>query len=91
MLLSWATRRSMKRCRLYSEAVRSDSSSTRAMAESLPTFTSRRDECEAKFWLDPVRLERSHGFNRKDIKRVQGLVEHHHQHLLESWNEFFHG
>ena len=49
-----------------------------------------RDDCEAKFWLDPVRLERSHGFNRKDINRVQGLVEHHQQ-LLEGWNEFFHG
>jgi hypothetical protein len=50
-----------------------------------------RDECEPKFWLDPVRLERSHGFSRKEISRVRGLVEEHHAQLLEGWNEFFHG
>ncbi|MDZ4684834.1 MAG: DUF4160 domain-containing protein [Planctomycetaceae bacterium] len=50
-----------------------------------------RDECEAKFWLDPVRLERSHGFSRKEIARVRGLVEGHREQLRESWNEFFGG
>jgi hypothetical protein len=48
-----------------------------------------RDECEAKFWLDPVRLERSHGFSRKEIGRLRGLVADHEPGLLESWNEFF--
>ncbi len=50
-----------------------------------------RDECEAKFWLDPIRFERSRGFRRKEISRIRELVEEHHQQLLESWNEFFHG
>lgn len=50
-----------------------------------------RDDCEAKFWLDPVRLERSRGFSRKDINRIWELVAHHHQELLESWDEFFRG
>jgi hypothetical protein len=50
-----------------------------------------REDCEAKFWLDPVLLERNHGFSRKEIHRIQELVEHHQQQLLESWNEFFHG
>ena len=49
------------------------------------------DECAAKFWLDPVRLERSHGFSRKEINRVRSLVEENQQQMLESWNEFFHG
>ena len=49
------------------------------------------DDCEAKFWLDPVRLERSRGFSRKEINRIRVLVEEHRQPLLESWNEFFHG
>ena len=81
----------MRGCRLYSEAVRSDSSSIAGDGGEPPRIHIERDECEAKFWLDPVRLERSHGFNRKDINRVQGPVEHHHQQLLEGWNEFFHG
>jgi hypothetical protein len=50
-----------------------------------------RDDCEAKFWLDPVRLERSRGFRRKEINRVRELIEEHRQQLLESWDEFFRG
>jgi hypothetical protein len=50
-----------------------------------------RDDCEAKFWLDPVRLEHSYGFRSKDLNRLRELVEEHNEQLLESWNEFFHG
>jgi hypothetical protein len=50
-----------------------------------------RDDCEAKFWLDPVRLERSRGFSRKEINRIHELVDQNRQHLLESWDEFFRG
>ena len=44
-----------------------------------------RDDCEATFWLDPVRLERSYGFRRQEINRVRGLVEQHREQLLEGW------
>ncbi len=50
-----------------------------------------RDDAEAKFWLDPVRLERSRGFRRQEINRVRNLVEEHREQLLEGWNAFFHG
>ena len=50
-----------------------------------------RDDCEAKFWLDPVRLERSRGFRRKEINRIRELVEEHREQLLEGWNEYFRG
>jgi hypothetical protein len=50
-----------------------------------------RDDCEAKFWLDPVRFERSWGFRRKEIGRIRKMVVEHREHLLESWHEFFHG
>ena len=50
-----------------------------------------RDDRIAKFWLDPIRLERSHGLNRKDLNRLRALVEKHQWHFLESWNEFFQG
>ncbi len=48
-----------------------------------------RDDCEAKFWLDPVRLERSYGFSRHEVNGARSLVEEHQESLLESWNEFF--
>ncbi len=50
-----------------------------------------RDDGEAKFWLDPVRLERSHGFRSKDINRIQDLITDHQGDLVEAWNEFFGG
>ncbi len=31
-----------------------------------------RDDCEAKFWLEPILLERSHGFSRKENRHIQG-------------------
>jgi len=50
-----------------------------------------RDDCEAKFWLDPVRLASSHGFSTKEMNRIRALIEQSRQQLLESWNAFFHG
>jgi len=50
-----------------------------------------RDDCEAKFWLDPVRLERSRGFRRHEIKRIREMVDEHRERLLEGWHEFFRG
>jgi hypothetical protein len=55
-----------------------------------PHIHVERGEGEAKFWLDPVRLERSHGIRGKDINRIQELVEEHLGELLEAWDEFFH-
>jgi hypothetical protein len=50
-----------------------------------------RDDGEAKFWLDPVRLERSRGFRGKEINRIRATVEEHRDRLLEGWHEFFGG
>jgi hypothetical protein len=50
-----------------------------------------RDDCEAKFWLEPVRLQRSHGFAASEIIRIERLVQENQHHLLDGWNEFFNG
>ena len=50
-----------------------------------------RDVCVAKFWLEPVRLETSHGFHRHEINKIQTLVELHQQEISERWNEYFNG
>jgi hypothetical protein len=50
-----------------------------------------RDDKVAKFWLSPVRLERSGGFSRREINRIQDLVETNVEALLRSWNEYFEG
>jgi hypothetical protein len=48
-----------------------------------------RDDSQAKFWLDPVRLAWSHGFARHEIKRIQQIITEQQQFLLERWNEYF--
>jgi hypothetical protein len=40
-----------------------------------------RDDAEAMYWLEPVRLERSHNFSRKEINKVRSVVEQHQQQL----------
>lgn len=48
-----------------------------------------RNDNIAKFWLDPVRLQRSGGFRPIEIQRIQRLVERNRERLLRSWNEYF--
>jgi Domain of unknown function (DUF4160) len=48
-----------------------------------------RDDCEGKFWLDPVRLERSEGFSSKELNRIHQIVQDHQVAFLGSWHEFF--
>jgi hypothetical protein len=48
-----------------------------------------REQNVAKFWLDPVRLERSGGFGRTELMRIQRIVEENHLALLEAWHDYF--
>lgn len=46
-----------------------------------------RDEQEAKFWLDPVRLAYNHGFSRKALKAIERIVREKIFVLRERWDE----
>lgn len=48
-----------------------------------------REDKVAKVWLDPVALEQSGGFGRKEISDVLDIVSQHEKSILRSWNEFF--
>lgn len=43
----------------------------------------------AKFWLNPVELAQSVGFNGPDLTRLRDLVTANERNLEERWNEFF--
>jgi hypothetical protein len=47
-------------------------------------------ERTAKFWLAPVRIQRSSGFGRVELRRVQQLVLRHRDELMKAWDEYFH-
>ena len=48
-----------------------------------------RDDALAKFWLDPVMLERSVGFPRGELHTLQSLVQQHATEFLRAWHEYF--
>lgn len=49
----------------------------------------RREAKVAKFWLDPVVLERAGGFSRRELNVIAKLVAQHADEFLEKWYEFF--
>ena len=48
-----------------------------------------REESEAKLWFDPVRLERSRGFVRAELRRIEALVGDNEALLVRAWHEYF--
>ena len=50
-----------------------------------------REGNAAKFWLDPVRLQRSGGFSRQEISRIHKIIEQRNKELMEAWNDYFNG
>lgn len=49
----------------------------------------RRDTNEAKFWLDPVQVERNHGFSAKQLRDIEAMIQDNLTALLEAWHDFF--
>jgi hypothetical protein len=43
----------------------------------------------AKFWLNPVALQKAGGFSRPELSRIATLVNENREYLLERWYEFF--
>jgi hypothetical protein len=54
-----------------------------------PHIHVERDDAQAKFWMTPVRLERSTGFGRSELNKIQRLVDEHVGELRRSWDEYF--
>ncbi|MDQ2696116.1 MAG: DUF4160 domain-containing protein [Pseudomonadota bacterium] len=48
-----------------------------------------REDKVAKFWLDPVRMQKSGGFNRSEIGRLQKVIGAQQAKLLEAWHGYF--
>lgn len=48
-----------------------------------------RDDKIAKIWLEPIRLDSSGGFNRKEISEMLKTIQEHHQEFVEAWHDYF--
>ncbi|MXZ41208.1 MAG: DUF4160 domain-containing protein [Caldilineaceae bacterium SB0666_bin_21] len=49
----------------------------------------KRDRNVAKFWFDLVRLQRSGGFRRSEIRDIERIVRQYQILLIEEWNDYF--
>jgi hypothetical protein len=49
----------------------------------------QRDDAEVKFWLDPLRLERSVGFRPSELRKIRSMIQGRRNELLEAWHEYF--
>ena len=48
-----------------------------------------RNDSQAKFWLNPVRLESSHLFRPVEERQIEQLVAQYAHELIEAWYEYF--
>jgi len=44
---------------------------------------------QAKFWLEPVELVKSTGYNAHELRRIERSVEENLVLLIEAWDSFF--
>jgi Domain of unknown function (DUF4160) len=49
----------------------------------------RSDSCEAKFWLSPVTVAYSHGFDARTLRELTKLVEDNSNLVERTWHEYF--
>ena len=47
------------------------------------------DENYAKFWLDPINLAKSIGYNAKELNEIRKLIVENIDILKVKWNEYF--
>ena len=43
----------------------------------------------SKFWVNPVQLAKSSGFNAREVNEMRKLVLEHSTLFMEKWNEYF--
>lgn len=49
----------------------------------------QREKMVAKFWLEPVALDKAGGFKPHELNKIGELVRVHRELFLERWHEYF--
>ncbi len=47
------------------------------------------DDKYAKFWLEPVRLAKSAGYNAKELSEIRNLILENVNTIKRKWDEYF--
>jgi len=48
-----------------------------------------RGDFSAKFWLEPIDLERNTGFRPQELRKIQALLTENRKELVEKWHGYF--
>jgi Domain of unknown function (DUF4160) len=54
-----------------------------------PHIHVKRDRQLAKYWLDPITLEKNRGYKDHELNEIAKLVEEHRTVLLDAWHDYF--
>jgi hypothetical protein len=54
-----------------------------------PHIHVQKDDCLAKFWLNPVDIASSIRFNATELNQLRKYSIENEQYFLEKWNEYF--
>ena len=54
-----------------------------------PHIHVERQQCTAKYWLDPVRLAGSRGFRSHELNRIRAMVIECRAEFMEAWRGHF--
>jgi hypothetical protein len=54
-----------------------------------PHIHVERDQCVAKFWLEPVQLAGSRGFRAHELNRIRAVVIEYRDAFREAWHGHF--
>ena len=46
-----------------------------------------KDGNEAKFWLNPIRVEREGRFRKTDLRDIERIIRENHDFLLSAWEK----
>ena len=57
------------------------------LANEPPHVHVAKEDNEAKFWLDPIRIVREGKFRKSDLRDIERIIEDNLQFLLNAWKE----
>ena len=49
----------------------------------------KKEKATAKYWVYPVRLQRSKHFRDYELREIERLIETNKEKFVEIWNEYF--
>jgi len=57
------------------------------LANEPPHVHISKEENEAKFWLDPIRIVREGRFRKSDLRDIERIIEDNHDFLMDAWEK----